>query len=66
MLFDYYVKINYGLDIGPRIKLTKKESVIEETVQRDKTLYDMGIRFSEEYYMKRYNLSEKDFKKIKN
>ncbi len=60
-LFDYYVKINYGLDIGPRIKLTKKESIIEETVQRDKTLYDMGLRFTEEYYKKRYNLSEKDF-----
>jgi phage gp29-like protein len=63
-LFDYYVKINYGMDIGPRIKLTKKESVIEETVQRDKTLYDMGIRFSEEYYMKRYNLNEKDFERM--
>lgn len=65
-LFDYYVKINYGLDIGPRIKLTKKESVIEETVQRDKTLYDMGIRFTEEYYKKRYNLTDNDFKKIEN
>ncbi|NMB82254.1 MAG: DUF935 family protein, partial [Ignavibacteria bacterium] len=65
-LFDYYVKINYGLDLGPRIKLTKKESVIEETVQRDKTLYDMGIRFTEEYYKKRYNLTDKDFKEIEN
>lgn len=65
-LFDYYVKLNYGLDVGPRIKLTKKESVIEESVQRDKTLYDMGIRFSEEYYRKRYNLNEKDFEKFNN
>jgi len=65
-LFDYYVKLNYGLDVGPRIKLTKKESVIEETVQRDKTLYEMGIRFSEEYYRKRYNLAEKDFERAKN
>ncbi len=65
-LFDYYVKINYGLDVGPRIKLTKKESVIEESVQRDKTLYDMGIRFSEEYYRKRYNLANNDFMKIGN
>jgi hypothetical protein len=32
----------------PRIKLTKKESVIEETVQRDKTLYEMEIRFTGE------------------
>ncbi|HOI30884.1 MAG TPA: DUF935 family protein [Melioribacteraceae bacterium] len=61
-LFDYYVKINYGLDIGPRIKLTKKESVIEETVQRDKTLYDMGIRFTEEYFNKRYNLQASDYR----
>jgi phage gp29-like protein len=65
-LFNYYVKVNYGLDAGPRIKLTKKESVIDESVQRDKTLYDMGIRFSEEYYRKRYNLTDNDFKKIEN
>ena len=50
----------------PTIKLTKKEAIIEESAQRDKILESMGIKFTSDYFMKRYNLSEGDFKLIKN
>lgn len=60
-LIDFYCELNYGNIERPRLTLSKKQSVIEESVDRDKTLVDMGVKFSKEYYMKRYNLSESDF-----
>jgi hypothetical protein len=41
--------------------LNKKEAVIEESAERDKILSEIGVKFNKEYFMKRYNLSEKDF-----
>jgi len=41
--------------------LNKKEAVIEESAERDKILSEIGVKFNKEYFMKMYNLSEKDF-----
>ena len=62
-LLRYYTMLNYGNDFNdhPRIKLTKKEKVIEESADRDSILKNMGVRFTKEYFKKRYNLSEEDF-----
>jgi len=61
-LLEYYVKLNFGDVPLPRVKLNKKEAVVEESADRDKILTDMGVRFTKEYFMKRYNLAEGDFK----
>jgi len=61
-LFDYYTELNYGKSSEKiRIKLTKKESITEETAQRDKILSEIGIKFNKGYFMKRYNLGDEDF-----
>ena len=60
-IIDYYCELNYGNIERPKIKLLDKEKVIEESVDRDKTLSDMGVKFTKEYLMKRYKLAEGDF-----
>ncbi|PIQ08118.1 MAG: hypothetical protein COW71_13585 [Ignavibacteriales bacterium CG18_big_fil_WC_8_21_14_2_50_31_20] len=44
-----------------RVKLTKKEQITEETANRDKMLSEIGVKFTKEYFMKKYNLSSGDF-----
>lgn len=63
-IIDYYCEVNYGKIPKPKIRLTLKDSVIEESAERDKLLTEMGVKFSKEYFMKRYNLSEGDFNLI--
>lgn len=60
-LFEYYVELNYGKLDAPRIKLNKKEAVIDETAERDRILKELGVNFTKEYYKKRYNLTDTDF-----
>ncbi len=61
-MFDYYTELNYGKDCEKiRVKLSKKEQITEETAQRDKMLTDIGVKFSKEYFMKKYNLGENEF-----
>ncbi|MHB8335799.1 MAG: phage portal protein family protein [Ignavibacteriaceae bacterium] len=60
-IISYYIQLNYGLKDAPKIKLSKKESVIEASVERDKILMEMGVKFTREYFMKKYNLGEADF-----
>jgi len=60
-IIDYYCELNYGNIERPKIKLLDKEKVIEESVDRDKVLSDMGVKFSKEYFIKRYKLAEGDF-----
>lgn len=61
-LIQFYIEVNYGNKKEmPRFRLKKKERIIETTVERDKTLSDMGVRFTEEYFEKRYNLGKGDF-----
>lgn len=61
-MFDYYTELNYGKSSEKiRVKLTKKEAITEETAQRDKMLSEIGVKFSKEYFMKKYNLGDGDF-----
>lgn len=60
-LLEYYTLLNYGNIPAPKIKLNKKEAVVDHSAERDKILTDMGVKFTKEYYMKRYNLGEGDF-----
>ncbi len=60
-LLEYYVKINYGDISLPRVKLNKKEAVVEESAVRDKLFSEIVVKFSKEYFMKRYNLGKEDF-----
>lgn len=64
-LIEYYIDINYGKrEEYPKIVLEKKEEIINTTVERDKILTEMGIRFNKEYFKKRYNLNENDFELV--
>lgn len=60
-IIDYYCEVNYGKIPKPKIRLTLKDTVIEESAERDKMLTEMGVKFTKEYFMRRYNLSENDF-----
>ena len=63
-IIDYYCELNYGNIERPKIKLLDKEKVIEESVDRDKVLSDMGVKFSKEYFMKRYKLAGRRLRNI--
>ncbi|MDH7604729.1 MAG: DUF935 family protein [Melioribacter sp.] len=63
-LIKFYMQINYGKDEQIKFKLNKKESIINASEKRDKILSEMGIKFTKEYFKKRYNLSDKDFEII--
>lgn len=61
-LIKFYIEVNHGKRIKyPELVLEKKEHIVEASVERDKILTDMGIKFSREYYRRRYNLNEEDF-----
>ena len=60
-LFEYYCKLNFDEGKAPKIKLNKKEAIIEHTAARDKILKEIGVRFTKEYFKKKYNLSDSDF-----
>lgn len=60
-LIDYFCELNYGNVERPRIKLTRKEAIIEESVERDKILNAIGVKFTKDYFKKRYNLQDGDF-----
>ena len=60
-LLQYWTFINYGHIDAPKINLKKKETIVEESGERDEKLTKMGIRFTKSYYKKRYNLEDDDF-----
>jgi phage gp29-like protein len=61
-MLRYFVEVNYsGKMEYPKVKLVKKETIVYGSVERDERLRKMGVKFSKDYYMKKYNLSEGDF-----
>lgn len=61
-MLSWYADLNWSPnEKRPRIKLERKERIIESSVDRDQKLREMGVVFSKEYYKKRYNLDEGDF-----
>ena len=45
----------------PTEEAAPEEAVVEESAERYKILKEMGVNFTKEYFMKRYNLTEGDF-----
>lgn len=60
-LIEFYCQINFGNIACPRVKMNKKEAVVDESVSRDKVLNEIGVKFTKEYFKKRYNLNDGDF-----
>lgn len=61
-MFDYYTELNYGKNSKKiLVKLSKKEAITDETAKRDKILTDIGVKFTKEYFKKKYNLGDEDF-----
>jgi len=60
-LLQYWTFINWGHTDAPEIFLRKKEAIVEESGERDKLLTQMGVKFTKEYFKKRYNLEDEDF-----
>ena len=60
-LIDFFCELNFGNVERPRIKLNKKEAIVEESAERDKILSEIGVTFTKDYFKKRYNLQDGDF-----
>ena len=60
-LLRIYSRLNYGEQKIIRFRLTKKEAVEAESIDRDIKLKNLGIEFKKEYFQRKYNLNEDDF-----
>ena len=60
-LLRIYSRLNYGEQKTIRFRLTKKEAVEAESIDRDIKLKNLGIEFKKEYFQRKYNLNEDDF-----
>ena len=60
-LLKYWHYLNYGDWTGPTFSLKKKEAIIVESAERDERLNKMGVKFTDKYYKKRYQLEDDDF-----
>ncbi|HSL85439.1 MAG TPA: DUF935 family protein, partial [Bacteroidales bacterium] len=58
---QYCSFLNWGHVKAPKIILKKKDKMMEENHERDRVLRRMGVRFTKEYYKKRYKLNDEDF-----
>src|SRR5574343_88395 len=52
-----------GFDLAalPKLRLYQEEDVDKNLADRDKVLFDMGVRFTPEYIKRAYNLEDGDF-----
>jgi len=60
-LLEMYSAFNYTENKNIRFRLTKKEAVEAETIERDIKLKELGIVFTKEYLQRKYNLNADDF-----
>lgn len=60
-LLEMYSEFNYSKGKTIRFRLTKKEAVEAETIERDVKLKGLGIVFTKEYFQRKYNLNNDDF-----
>jgi len=61
-VIEWYVILNHGAEEKvPKIKFNRKEKIIESTIDRDKILQEIGVKFTADYFKKRYNLTDEDF-----
>lgn len=60
-LIDLIYQINFNSVEQPKFILYKEEDVDKLLAERDQILVNTGIKFTKEYYIKSYNLTEEDF-----
>lgn len=60
-ILQYWTFLNWGHIDSPKIVLKKKEKIVDESEKRDEVLSKMGVKFTKEYFKKRYRLEDEDF-----
>jgi len=60
-ILQYWTFLNWGHIDAPKIRLKKKEKIVDESEKRDEVLSKIGVRFTKEYFKKRYRLEDSDF-----
>ncbi|MDX9790943.1 MAG: DUF935 family protein [Candidatus Kapaibacterium sp.] len=60
-LIEYIVKVNFGNVSNPKFRFVINDSDNVNKIDRDVKLASAGVRFTKEYWMKTYGLSESDF-----
>lgn len=60
-LIQWIYEINYSREDVPKFELFEPEDVDLTLAQRDKILYDTGVKFTKEYFIKTYGLEDEDF-----
>lgn len=63
-MLQYWTFINWGTTDAPKIRLKKKEKIVDESERRDEILNKIGVRFTRDYFIKRYGLEENDFELV--
>lgn len=64
-ILQYWTFLNWGHFDSPKIRLKKKEKIVDESERRDEVLSKIGVRFTKEYFKKRYRLEDSDFELVK-
>ena len=60
-LIQWVYEINFSKEDVPKFELYEPEDVDLTLAQRDKILYDTGVKFTKEYFIKTYGLEDEDF-----
>ena len=60
-LIQWIYEINFSREDVPKFELFEPEDVDLTLAQRDKILYDTGVKFTKEYFIKTYGLEDEDF-----
>ena len=53
--------VNFGNYDAPAFYLYEEKEVNKESADKDLVLYNQGVRFTSEYYMRKYNLKDDEF-----
>lgn len=60
-LIQWIYEINFSDTEIPVFEMFAPEDVDLELAQRDKTLYESGVKFTKQYFIKNYGLEDEDF-----
>ena len=63
-ILQYWTFLNWGHYDSPKIRLKKKEKIVDESERRDEVLSKIGVRFTKAYFKKRYRLEDSDFELV--
>ena len=63
-LIDYICDLNFGDVERPVFELFVEEAGDQDLAARDKTLTECGVRFTQSYFKRAYNLSDEDIESV--